>query len=147
MIRFYSVATKKELWGQLLWFLGWLGMTAIGIWLSPSKSLHGTHTQLGLPPCGSVVLFHRPCPGCGLTTSVTATLHGQFLIAFQANIFGPIFYTIYTASAVASIVAWFKTMKMDVYSKQVNIALISMLAVYVIFGIIRFILVSDFKPY
>jgi len=30
---------------------------------------HGTHQQLGLPPCTFYVIFQRPCPACGMTTS------------------------------------------------------------------------------
>lgn len=56
--------------------LGWaalLGLSA-GVlvasrWLTPSPAGLGTHTQLGLPACGFLRLFGRPCPACGLTTA------------------------------------------------------------------------------
>lgn len=147
MIKFTSVASRQELFGQVLWFLGWLSMTAVGLYLHPSSNGHGTHTQLGLPPCGSVFLFHRPCPGCGLTTSVTATLHGQLGLAFKANPFGAPFYLLYTASAIAAAVGWLKKQKMDASSRATNITLLSLLAVYVIYGVIRFVQVTDYMPF
>ena len=75
---------RTKLSGQLSFFFVWLAITLIAIVLRPDPSGHGTHTQLGLPPCPSVLLFNRPCPGCGLTTSFTAVLHGDFVAAFHA---------------------------------------------------------------
>lgn len=146
MIIFTDVASRTKILGQFFVFVGWLAMTVVAILLVPSKSGHGTHTQLGLPPCGSVVLFHRPCPGCGLTTSITSTLHGQLLFAIKANIFGPILYAIFTVLAIIAIVSWIRKKKMDITTKAMNIFLLVLLAVYVIFGIIRFILVSNYLP-
>lgn len=68
---------RKALRSQLTWFASWAVITVIGAILSPEKSGHGTHQQLGLPPCPSVLFFDRPCPGCGLTTSWTALIHGH----------------------------------------------------------------------
>ena len=44
-----------------------------------------THTQLGLPPCRFVTLFGKPCPSCGLTTSVSLLMHGDIGGSVQAN--------------------------------------------------------------
>lgn len=56
--------------------------------LSPSRSGVGTHTQLGLPPCGWIVLFQRPCPTCGMTTSFASAAHGRFYDALRAQPLG-----------------------------------------------------------
>lgn len=57
----------------------------VGAWLTPNSVGHGTHTQLGLPPCGWVVAFGRPCPTCGMTTAFTHAAHGRLDLAFVAQ--------------------------------------------------------------
>lgn len=64
------------------------GVLALASWLTPSPTGEGTHTQLGLPPCGWVTAFGRPCPTCGMTTSFARAAHGQPLGAFRAQPFG-----------------------------------------------------------
>jgi hypothetical protein len=62
---------------------------AVGAWLLPRPEGYGTHEQLGLAPCTFLAKHGWPCPTCGLTTSVSATVHGQFTAAWRANAFGP----------------------------------------------------------
>lgn len=45
----------------------------------------GTHTQLGMPPCGWIVAYGRPCPTCGMTTAFTHAAHGDFVSAAGAQ--------------------------------------------------------------
>ena len=90
---------QRQLVSQALWFGAWFCVTGVGAFLSPDRHGHGTHQQLGLPPCPSVLLFNRPCPACGLTTSWTATIHFDFPAAFAAHPLGPILYLLFTASA------------------------------------------------
>lgn len=61
---------------------------AIALWLTPSASGYGTHTQLGLPPCAFLRVTHLPCPSCGLTTCFAWAVRLQFGKAFLANPFG-----------------------------------------------------------
>lgn len=56
--------------------------------LTPSAEGHGTHTQLGLPPCGFLVYTGYPCPGCGLTTAFAHMIRLEVLGAFHSNPFG-----------------------------------------------------------
>ncbi|MEM9069115.1 MAG: DUF2752 domain-containing protein [Myxococcota bacterium] len=56
--------------------------------LTPNPVGHGTHTQLGLPPCGFLVVTGLPCPGCGLTTSFTHMIRLEVVDAARANPFG-----------------------------------------------------------
>ena len=56
--------------------------------LTPSGAGHGTHTQLGLPPCGFLVYTGYPCPGCGLTTSFSHMIRLEVFGAIHANPFG-----------------------------------------------------------
>jgi len=60
--------------------------------LTPSASGVGTHMQLGLPACGFLVLFGKPCPACGLTTAFAHLAHGSLLASLHANPLGlPLF--------------------------------------------------------
>lgn len=75
----------------LVWavlFSGPLGVVITAFFLNPSPAGHGTHTQLGLPPCGFLEYTGYPCPGCGLTTSFSHMVRLQIGGAFQANPFG-----------------------------------------------------------
>jgi uncharacterized RDD family membrane protein YckC len=46
---------------------------------------HGTHRQLGLPPCHLQSLFGVPCPSCGMTTSISLCMRGDFAAAVKVN--------------------------------------------------------------
>lgn len=138
MIKFDESIPRRYLKGHLIWFAFWLAVTICGIILSPSVHGHGTHQQLGLPPCPSILLFGRPCPGCGLTTSFTATLHGQLATAWTAHPFGPFLYLIFTLSALASMYGYIKQRRFDTDSKPFNILMTTFFSALILFGIIRF---------
>lgn len=53
--------------------------------MTPDERGHGTHQQLGLPPCTFYVIFQRPCPACGMTTSWAWLLRGEIGRALVAN--------------------------------------------------------------
>jgi hypothetical protein len=53
--------------------------------LTPDARGHGTHERLGLPPCTFYVIFARPCPACGMTTSWAWLLRGEIGHALAAN--------------------------------------------------------------
>ncbi|MEX2242841.1 MAG: DUF2752 domain-containing protein [Fimbriimonadaceae bacterium] len=138
MVRFVEGAERKHLSGQLMWFIAWLGITVAALALAPSPTLHGTHQQLGLPACPSVAFFDRPCFGCGMTTSFTALLHLDVVTAWKANPFGPIFYLIFTASAIACIYGYLNRFYFDTSSKAFNRATMVLTVAFVAFGIARF---------
>jgi hypothetical protein len=46
---------------------------------------HGTHRQLRLPACHFQTFFATPCPTCGMTTSVSLCMHGDFDAAWRVN--------------------------------------------------------------
>ncbi|MFZ4430466.1 MAG: DUF2752 domain-containing protein [Phycisphaerales bacterium] len=60
--------------------------TAAG--LTPAPAGHGTHLALGLPACGWVISYSRPCPTCGMTTAFALLANGRPLDAFLAQPFG-----------------------------------------------------------
>jgi hypothetical protein len=53
--------------------------------LTPDAHGYGTHQQLGLPPCTFYLIFQRPCPACGMTTSWAWLLRGEIGRALAAN--------------------------------------------------------------
>lgn len=86
-----SVRAKRgiEHWAVLaMCAIAPIGLIVMGLVLVPSASGHGTHQQLGLPPCRMIEWFGVPCPGCGVTTSVTLAAQGHFVKAFLNQPFG-----------------------------------------------------------
>jgi len=67
---------------------GVAGLGLAALFLTPDPSGHGTHCQLGLPPCLAMWLLGLPCPGCGVTTSVVLAARGDFAAALANQPFG-----------------------------------------------------------
>ena len=59
---------------------------------------------LGVTICWFNSLFELPCPGCGLTRSVTCISHLQFGKAWDYHPFGPLIYALFVANAVLLVV-------------------------------------------
>ena len=59
--------------------LGPLGLAVMAVFLKPDERGFGTHEQLGMSPCFLLERFGFPCPGCGVTTSVTLASRGRLL--------------------------------------------------------------------
>ncbi len=79
---------------------------AVGLWilgakLTPDPNGYGTHEQLGLQPCMPMQLWNVPCPGCGVTTSVSLAAHGDFLASARNQPFGFL-----VALFFAAVVVW-----------------------------------------
>ena len=94
---------QRALW----WSIG-LGSTAVllaSFLVEPDPRGYGTHTQLGLPPCGFQMLTGSPCPGCGLTTAFAHGIRGEWVLAFQANPLGLALFLIVCASVPLAAVA------------------------------------------
>lgn len=145
MALYEPVPHRKHAAGQLSLFVVWAFITACGAYLHPDPSGHGTHTQLGLPPCPSVLLFHRPCPGCGLTTSFTAFIHGNLPFAFHAHPLGPFLYLGITGWAWLGLLGWIKGLRLDGSGKTFNRALAAFAIVFFGFGIIRAIVTPNYE--
>lgn len=62
--------------------------------LTPDPSGHGTHQQLGLPPCGFIYITGYPCPGCGLTTAFSHMVRLDFVGAARSNPFGILLFMV-----------------------------------------------------
>lgn len=57
----------------------------------------------GVPLCPSVLLFHRLCPGCGLTHSFAALGRGDVAAASALNPLGPVLFAIVVAVAATRV--------------------------------------------
>jgi hypothetical protein len=77
-----SAATR---WLLVVQALGLLAILAIACWLEPDPRGHGTHGQLGLPPCPYWAATGRKCPACGLTTAVAWAVRGRVDRAWSAQ--------------------------------------------------------------
>lgn len=136
---------KKVLGGQLIVTFIWAAITAFGIYLRPDPHGHGTHQQLGLPPCPSVLFFDKPCPGCGLTTSWTATIHGRIGEAFQAHPLGPFLYLALTVFALINLWAFFKRFQVDTSGPKWMVGIVAGAVIFFGFGVGRFILTQTYR--
>lgn len=135
---FEKEVPRSHLRSQLSWFLLWAFTFFMGAFvLHPDPIGHGTHTQIGLPPCPMVSMFHRPCPGCGLTTSWTSILHGNLPAAFEANLAGPILFAVFTFSAFMSLYGYIKNMKFRTDTKLVNLGLGVLILSFLAYGVWR----------
>ncbi len=98
---------------QLLWWSivsGSILLLAVAAAIEPDARGYGTHTQLGLPPCGFLSLTGSPCPGCGLTTAFAHGIRGQWSMAASANPLGLALFLVVCAcvplGAAAALRGW-----------------------------------------
>ena len=145
MALFEPAPNRKRIAGQAIYFSVWLTITVIAICLTPSVTGHGTHEQLGLPPCPSALLFSRPCPGCGLTTSWTAFVHGQFGASFRAHPFGAALYLFFTGTAFMALKGFLRVQRMNIESRGFNRALIAVALIFFTFGLTRMALTPNYR--
>ena len=68
--------------------LGILAVLVVAAWLEPDARGHGTHEALGMPACGWVVAFDRPCPTCGMTTAFSLAADGRYIESFLTQPMG-----------------------------------------------------------
>jgi hypothetical protein len=118
-----QVCRRRRVYG-LLFAVGGFCLLALAAWMNPSADGHGTHTQLGLPPCNWVVALDMPCPTCGMTTAFSYAADGRILTAFHTQPLGGLLavavamatlmgaYTALTASPLAGDILRRWTMKM-----------------------------------
>lgn len=95
-----------------------LAVLSIAAWLTPSGHGHGTHTQMGLPPCTWTTWFDKPCPTCGMTTSFATAGEGRWIESFLTQPAGMAFcvvtaaafwmgmHTLVTGSRLGSLAGW-----------------------------------------
>ncbi len=76
---------RLERWVMVVAAIGLLGLLGVTRLLTPNESGVGTHRALGLPPCGSIVMWGIPCPSCGMTTSWSWFVRGNIGRSWAAN--------------------------------------------------------------
>jgi len=99
---------RGNLVSRVVWFvLAALPATVIATAaaLTPNPLGHGTHMQLGLPPCGFLVATGYPCPGCGLTTAFANMADGHIVDAARANAFGVLLFLVSAVTVIVSLLA------------------------------------------
>lgn len=138
MISFDAGARRSTRIYQAIWALVFVGLVAVAFALRPDPNGHGTHTQLGLPPCPSVLMFRRPCPGCGMTTSYSHMARGQFVQAFRAHPFGPFSFVAWGLSAIAAGYAAWTGKRFNTDSRGFQWALAVFAIAFFGYGVIRF---------
>lgn len=79
-----------------------LSVLALAAYMTPSAEGYGTHTQLGLPPCGFEIATGLPCATCGMTTAFAHAADGNFVASFLTQ---PAGFVLAVLTAVAAIVA------------------------------------------
>lgn len=136
-------ASRRESGFSLTLALGWVFVTVVGLILRPDAHGHGTHQRLGLPPCPSVLLFDRPCPGCGLTTSWTALLHGDLALAFRAHALGPPLYLGYAAFALGTFALTLRKRRWR-DAEWTTPAFVGIFSVFLIYGLARMALTPGY---
>jgi hypothetical protein len=95
---------SRAIW--LMFFGAPATVFVIAAFLTPNPVGHGTHMQLGLPPCGFLVVTGLPCPGCGLTTCFSYMVRGDIVGAATANPFGVMLWLVSGAVMVLGAVGF-----------------------------------------
>jgi hypothetical protein len=137
MARPGSLALEPRPFGlldHLLYGLGWLGFLAVVLVagaLKPDPSGLGTHTELHLPPCGFYLVFHKPCPSCGMTTAFALVMHGKPLQAFHTQPAGVAVFAAGLALWLYIPLAWFRRRPIQhlLESKIVPVAVWALVAI------------------
>jgi len=81
------------------------GALALGMMLVPAPVGIGTHTLLGLPPCGMLATTGHPCPTCGVTTSFVLAAHGRFYEALTNQPFGMVAFLLAVGGLILNVAA------------------------------------------
>lgn len=69
---------------------GAMAVLIVAAYLQPDSHGVGTHTQLGMQPCQFLYRTGLPCAGCGMTTSFSHFVRGEWIASFVAQPFGMI---------------------------------------------------------
>jgi len=77
-----------------------VGMLSLTAMLRPNPHGLGTHQRLGFPPCSFLLMFHRPCPTCGMTTAWAHLGNGEAAAAVRASLTGSLLWILAVLAAV-----------------------------------------------
>ena len=84
-----------------------IGVLGLARYAEPDADGTGTHTRLGLAPCGFLLTTGMPCPSCGMTTAYAELMHGRILRGFLVQPAGAVLClaTIFLAM-LGTVVVW-----------------------------------------
>lgn len=102
---------ERLLWSALTG--GCVSVLVLAAWLEPDARGYGTHTQLGLPPCGFLTWTGAPCPGCGLTTAFAHAMRGHWALALNANPLGLALFVVACCGVVLGLAAALRGWSVD----------------------------------
>jgi hypothetical protein len=110
--------------GHYFWLAGagagLLALAIAALALTPSPTGHGTHCQLGFPPCLAIWAFGVPCPGCGVTTSVVLAAHGELAASLANQPFGFAVFLGVVAFAIWALVAQLTGRDLSLDARHLN---------------------------
>lgn len=92
LLELEAMGSSRLAWGALA--VGVSAVLCLAAALEPNPSGMGTHTQLGLPPCGFLYWTGLPCPGCGLTTSFAHMARLELSAAFAVQPVGVLLFAL-----------------------------------------------------
>jgi hypothetical protein len=85
-----------------------VGLAGFFVWIlvqvDPDDRGHGTHEQLGMPPCDWPLVHGKPCPTCGVTTAAAHLVQFEPLAAVATQPFGAFLAAL--GLGVAGLAAW-----------------------------------------
>lgn len=108
--------SSASIFERLFWWGlagGCVLVLALAACVEPDARGYGTHTQLGLPPCGFLTWTGAPCPGCGLTTAFAHGIRGHWVLALHANPLGLILFVVVCATIPLSFLAALRGWSVD----------------------------------
>jgi len=107
--------TSPTLARALWWTLSFacVAVLVVAASLEPDARGYGTHAQLGLPPCGFMLLTGAPCPGCGLTTAFSHAIRGNWMLAAEANPLGLLLFALVCACVPLAMIAGWRRWSVD----------------------------------
>ena len=108
---FRALLLQRMLWWSLV--AGCLLVLAAAATIEPDVRGYGSHTQLGLPPCGFLLLTGSPCPGCGLTTAFAHGIRGHWALAANANPLGLALFLVVCLSIPLGVTAALRGWSLD----------------------------------
>jgi hypothetical protein len=83
--QFRHALTRTQRLLVLLPGVGIVMVFSIAVRLTPDPRGFGTHQQLRMPPCTFRLMTGVNCPHCGLTTSFSWFVRGEFRKSVEAN--------------------------------------------------------------
>lgn len=80
-----------------------LALLVTAFLLDPAGEGVGTHTQLGMNPCGFLERTGNPCPTCGMTTSFAHFADLEIVDAFRVQPFGAVLFILVAVATAVSL--------------------------------------------